>query len=67
MQKIFNDIDNDRQTPQSEIYSLMNILQNIPQTKQYENSNQKSKQPKPTGQLTPEIIEQIEREVLGLE
>ena len=60
MQKIFNDIDNDRQTPQSEIYSLMNILQNIPQTKQ-------SKQPKPTGQLTPEIIEQIEREVLGLE
>ena len=23
MQKIFNDIDNDRQTPQSEIYSLM--------------------------------------------
>lgn len=45
----------------------MNILQNIPQTKQYENSNQKSKQPKPTGQLTPEIIEQIEREVLGLE
>ena len=67
MQKIFNDIDNYRQTQQSEIYSLMNILQNIPQTKQYENSNQKSKQPKPTGQLTPEIIEQIEREVLGLE
>ena len=36
MQKIFNDIDNDRQTPQSEIYSLMNILQNIPEVKQHE-------------------------------
>lgn len=67
MQKISRDMDNKIPTPQSEIYSLMNILRNIPQVKQYENSNQKSKQPKPTGQLTPEIIEQIEREVLGLE
>ncbi len=67
IQKISFDIDNNRQTPQSEIYSLMKILKNIPQVKQYENSQPKSKQPKPTGQLTPEIIEQIEREVLGLE
>ncbi len=67
MQKISDDIDNDRQTPQSEIYSLMNILKNLPQVKQYEISKQKSKQPKTTGQLTPEIIEQIGREVLGLE
>lgn len=67
MQKISTDIDNDRQTPQSEIYSLMKILKNIPQVKEYETSNQKSKQQKPTGQLTPEIIEQIEREVLGIE
>lgn len=67
MQKISRDMDNKTPTPQSEIYSLMNILRNIPQVIQYENSNQKSKQPKPTGQLTPEIIEQIEREVLGLE
>ena len=35
MQKISDDIDNDRQTPQSEIYSLMNILKNLPQVKQY--------------------------------
>ena len=67
MQKISTDIDNNKQTPQSEIYSLMKILKNIPQVKQYKNSNQKSKQPKPTGQLTPEIIEHIEREVLGIE
>ncbi len=67
MQKISTDIDNDRQTPQSEIYSLINILKNIPQVKQYENSKQKSKQPKASRQLPPEIIEQIEREVLGIE
>lgn len=30
MQKISANIDNDRQTPQSEIYSLMNILKNLP-------------------------------------
>lgn len=66
MQKISDDIDNDRQTPQSEIYSLMNILKNLPQVKQYENINQKFKQPKPTAQLSPEIVEKIERDVLGL-
>ncbi len=66
MAKISDDIDNNKQTPQSEIYSLMNILKNIPQVKQYENSKQKFKQPKPTGQLTPEIIDKIEREIFGL-
>lgn len=67
MQKISKDMDNKTSTSQSEIYSLMNILKHIPQVKQYENLNQKSKQPKPTDQLTPEIIEKIEREVLGFE
>lgn len=67
MQKISADIDNKRQTPQSEIYSLMKILKNMPQVKQYENGNQKSKQSKPTGQLTSEIIEQIEREILRID
>lgn len=65
MQKISKDIDNKTPTPQSEIYSLMNILKNIPQIKQYEisASDPKSKQQKPTGQLIPEIIEQIEKEI----
>lgn len=67
MQKISTDIDNNIQTPQSEIYSLMNILKNLPQVKQYEISKQKTKQPKPTGHLSSEIIEQIEREGLGIE
>lgn len=67
MQKISTDIDNDRQTPQSEIYSLMKILKNIPKVKEYETSNPKSKQQKPTGKLNTEIIEQIERKVLGID
>ena len=67
MQKISTDIDNDKQTQQSEIYSLMKILKNIPQVQQYETSNQKFKQPKPTGQLTPEIIEQIKRGMFELD
>ena len=67
MQKISDDIDNNRQTPQSEIYSLGNILKNLPQVKQYENSNQKSKQPKSIGQLSHDMIEKIEREVLVFE
>lgn len=67
IQKISKDMDNKTPTPQSEIYSLMNILKNIPLLKQYEISKTKSKQPKPTGQLTPEIIEQIKREVLGFD
>lgn len=65
VQKISKDMDNKNPTPQSEIYSLMKTLKNIPQVKQYENS--KPKQPKPTGQLTPEIIVQIEIDVLGIE
>lgn len=67
MQKISDDIDNDRQTLQSEIYSLMNILKNLSQVKQYDISKRKSKQSKSTGQLSPDIIERIEREVLGFE
>ena len=67
MQKISKDIDNKTPTPQSEIYSLMNILKKLPQVKQYENSNRKPKQSKTTGQLTSEIIEQIQRNVLGMD
>lgn len=66
MQKISKDMDNKTPTPQSEIYSLMKILKNLPQVKQHETFNQRSKQSKPTGQLSPEIIEKIEKEVFGL-
>ena len=64
MDKISNDIDNNHQTPQAEIYSLMNILKNLPQIKQQitepkQNSKQKT--------LSPEHFKQIEKELFGIE
>ena len=38
MNKISNDIDNNQQTPQTEMYSLMNILKNLPPLKSNLNS-----------------------------
>ena len=40
MNKISADIDNNQNTPPSEIYSLINILKNIPFVKQYTESLQ---------------------------
>ena len=64
MDKISNDIDNNQQTPQAEMYSLMNILKNIPQKKQ-EIPTVKQKKKKKT--LSPEHFKQIEKELFGLE
>ena len=50
MNKISADIDNNQKTPPPEIYSLINILKNIPLVS-----------------LTPDIVRQIEREILGME
>lgn len=64
MYKISNDIDNNKQTPQAEMYSLMNILKNLPQVKQQiptVKQNQKQKT------LSPEHFKQIEKELFGIE
>ena len=64
MDKISNDIDNNKQTPQAEMYSLMNILKNLPQIKQEippVKQNQKQKT------LSPEHFKQIEKELFGIE
>ena len=69
MNKISADIDKNQKTPPPEIYSLINILKEIPLVKQYTDSlqqEQTSKQ-KPTGCLSPDIVRQIEREILGME
>ena len=63
-QKISANIDNYRQTPQSEIYSLMNILKNIPQVKQQitepkQKSNKKE-------YLPEDIVKIVERDILGM-
>ena len=69
MNKISTDIDKNQKTPPPEIYSLINILKEIPLVKQYTDSLQQEQTPKqkPTGSLSPDIIRQIEREILGME
>ena len=64
MDKISNDIDNNQQTPQAEMYSLMNILKNLPQIKQ-EIPTVKQNQKQKT--LSPEHFKQIEKELFGIE
>ena len=66
MNKISADIDNNQKTPPPEIYSLINILKNIPLVKQYTDSLQPEQKPEKKG-LTPEFIRQIERDILGIE
>ena len=68
MNKISTDIDKNQKTPSPEIYSLINILKDIPLVKQYTDSLQQEKTHKkePKG-LTPEFIRQIERDILGIE
>lgn len=64
MYKISNDIDNNQQTPQAEMYSLMNILKNLPQVKQ---QITESKQNQKQKTLSPEHFKQIEKELFGIE
>lgn len=66
MNKISADIDNNQKTPPPEIYSLINILENIPLVKQYTESLQSEQKTEKKG-LTPDIVRQIEREILGME
>lgn len=66
MNKISSDIDNNQKTPPPEIYSLINILKNIPLVKQYTDSLQPGQKQEKKG-LTPDIVRQIEREILGIE
>ena len=66
MQKISTDIDKNQKTPPPEIYSLINILKNIPLVKQYTDSMQQEQTPKKEQKgLTPEFVQMIEREILG--
>ena len=68
MQKISTDMDKNQKTPPPEIYSLINILKEIPLVKQYTDSLQQEQTPKqkPTGCLSPDIVRQIEKEILGI-
>lgn len=61
------DIDKNQKTSPSEIYSLINILKDIPLVKQYTDFLKSEQAPKQgTKGLTPDIVRQIEKEVLGM-
>ncbi len=64
MYKISNDIDYNQQTPQAEMYSLMNILKNLQHMKQQITEPKQNQKPKT---LSPEHFKQIEKELFGIE
>ena len=64
MDKISNDIDNNQQTPQAEMYSLMNILKNLPQVKHQIIVPKQNQKPKT---LSREHFKQIEKELFGID
>ena len=66
MNKISNDIDNNQKTPPPEIYSLINILKNIPLVNQYTNSMKIDKKPKQKEFLSEENLKMIKKEFLGI-
>ena len=67
MQKISTDIDKNQKTPSPEIYSLINILKEIPLVKQYTDSLQQEQTlKKEQKSLTPEFVQMIEQEILGI-
>ena len=64
MDKISNDIDNNQQTAQAEMYSLMNILKNLPQVKtNINNSKVKSEKHNP---IPVDIVKIVEKDILGM-
>ena len=65
MDKISNDIDNNQQTPQAEMYSLMNILKNLPHVKT--NINYPKVKTEKQNHMPVDIVKIVERDILGME
>lgn len=66
MDKISNDIDNNQQTPQAEMYSLVNILKNLPQVKQQIIECKQKQKAKKEEYLPENIVKIVERDILGM-
>lgn len=64
--KISNDINNNQQTPQAEMYSLMNILKNLPQIKQQITETKQKIKSKKEEFLPEDIVKIVERDILGM-
>ena len=64
MDKIANSNKTNNQISQAEYYSLVNILNFLPELKENDTQNET---PQIKTELSPDFIRQIEREILGIE
>lgn len=64
MEKIANSNKTNSQISQAEYYSLVNILNFLPELKK---NNTQNETPQVKTELSPDFIRQIEREILGIE
>ena len=64
MEKIANNNKTNSQISQAEYYSLVNILNFLPELKE---NNTQTETPQIKAELSPNFIRQIEREILGIE
>ena len=64
MDKIANNNKTNSQISQAEYYSLVNILNFLPELKE---NNTQNETPQVKTELSPDFIRQIEREILGIE
>lgn len=64
MDKIANSNKSHKQISQAEYYSLVNILNFLPELKE---NNTQTEKPQIKTELSPDFIRQIEREILGIE
>ena len=64
MEKIANSNKTNSQISQAEYYSLVNILNFLPELKE---NNTQNETPQIKNELSPDFIRQIEREILGIE
>ncbi len=64
MDKIANSNKSHNQISQAEYYSLVNILNFLPELKE---NNTQTEAPQIKTELSPDFIRQIEREILGIE
>ena len=64
MDKIANSNKTNSQISQAEYYSLVNILNFLPELKE---NNTQTETPQIKNKLSPDFIRQIEREILGIE
>ena len=64
MEKIANSNKTNNQISQAEYYSLVNILNFLPELKE---NNTQNETPQIKTELSPAFIRQIEREILGIE